>query len=389
MLTFETSSQWLEIPDTIHTESWQQSQTVVGDRWQAYLNQVCLRTILPWLQEKFDTDPEVASPTTPQFWEFVNGSAVMLGDTRLILVPSEAMDHSELRVPQEWIDIPAWIGDYYLAVEVDPDEQRLQIWGYTTHAQIKSHGNYDPSDRTYQVTDADLIADLAVFWVMQQLSTEPTRVAISDLPDISPTMATACIQQIANPNILLPRLHLPFHQWGALLQDDRYRQTLLQHRDQSPTPQPQQQSTSEQSVQLGQWLQNLVETGWQTMEAMFTPSPDLAFSMRGESSQSLVQRAKTIRLREDLAVVLAIAVNTEPDGRQRIEVQLLPTQTAATLPAHVQLLMIASTGEILQSVAAGDESRYIQLRRFRCASGTAFRLQIQVADVSVTEDFVA
>ena len=140
MLLSDTSTQWLEIPDAIHTQSWQRSQfiSIPGNRWQAYLNQVCLQTMLPWLQEKSEIEPSVDSRDSLAFWEMVNGSAIVLGTTRLIVIPTEAMDRSEFRVPQEWIDIPSWVGDYYLAVEVDPDEKWLNIWGYATHQMLKS-----------------------------------------------------------------------------------------------------------------------------------------------------------------------------------------------------------------------------------------------------------
>lgn len=388
MLTFETSSQWLEIPDTIHTESWQQSQTVSGDRWQAYLNQVCLWTMLPWLQEKFGTTPVVSSLATPQFWELVNGSAVTLGDMRLIVVPTEAMDRSELRVPQEWIDIPGWIGDYYLAVEVNMDEQGLEIWGYSTHAQIKSQGKYDVSDRAYALTGDGLIQDLAVFYVMQQLATEPTRTTIPTLPDLPATTATVLISQLATPSVIVPRLELSFQQWGALLQDDRTLQRLCQQRARQRQAQTL-PATPQSVVQLGQWLQDLFETGWQAMTAVFESTPDQAFSVRGENTQPLVQRVKPIQLGNNLIVVLAIAVETETDGRRRIGVQVFPQPTEGGLPAHLELQMTSLTGDILQSIEASDQSRYIQLRPFKCAPGVGFRLQIRVADVSVTEDFIA
>src|SRR5689334_13754739 len=151
MLVSDTSTQWLEIPDAVRTQSWQQSQSISipGNRLQAYLNQVCLQTVLPWLQEKSEVEPAIDSTDSLSFWEMVNGSAIVLGTTRLIFIPTEAMDRNEFRVPQEWIDIPSWVGDYYLAVEVDTDDHWLNIWGYTTHQMLKSEGRYDPSDRAY------------------------------------------------------------------------------------------------------------------------------------------------------------------------------------------------------------------------------------------------
>lgn len=388
MLTVETSSQWLDIPETVHTEAWAQSQTVVGDRWQVYLNQVCLQTILPWLQEKFDREPVVQTPTTPQFWELVNGSAIAVGDTRIILVPTESMDHSELRVPQEWIDIPDWMGDYYLAVEVNPDDQGLDIWGYSTHAQIKAEAEFDASDRAYALTGEGLIQDVTVFWVMQQLATEPTRSTIPALTELPATTTNSLIQQLASSDVIVPRLELPFQQWGALLQSDRALQILCQQRTRPDQPQPITESP-QPTVQLGQWLNNLVETSWQTLEMVFGATPDLAFSFRGENAQAPVQRVKLIRFSDELQVVLAIAVETEPDERRRIAIRVLPRPTETVLPAHLQLQMISPSGEVLQSVASSDQSRYIQLRPFKCLPATTFRLNLEVEDVSVTEDFVA
>ncbi|MDX2240726.1 MAG: DUF1822 family protein [Leptolyngbyaceae cyanobacterium bins.302] len=393
MLTFETSTQWLDIPEAIHQECWQQSQTltVPSHRWQAYLNQVCLNTILPWLQEKSGMEPSmVASLDTPEFWQWVNGSVVRLGETRLILVPTEAIDPTELRIPQEWVDILDWIGDYYLAVAVDTDEQVLQIWGYTTHQQLKSQGRYDASDRTYSITGEWLIRDLAVFWVMQQLPPEPTRAEIPALPELSSSSANSLMQQLKNSENPLPQLDIPFEQWGALLQHDRWLHQLRQPRQAAIGQQmPQDQPTT--IVQLSQWLQNLFEAGWLAIADGLAASPDLAFSLRGEpDSPASVQRIKHLQLGDGLPNVrVVVGVDTEADGRRRIEVRVLPDQSNAVLPANLTLRMQSTTGETVQVVTAGNQSRYIQLRRFKCAPGMTFRLQITVAGVSVTEDFVA
>ncbi len=176
MLLSDSSTQCLEITQKIQTESWQQSQSIstAGHRWQAYLNRVCVQTILPWLQEKAGIEPIITSPHDPGFWEFMNGSAIALGHTRLIVVPTEAMDRSEFRVPQEWVDIPNWVGDYYLAVEVDTDEQQICLWGYATHQQLKSHGHYDASDRTYCLDGSESFQDMTAFgWSINWLQNKP------------------------------------------------------------------------------------------------------------------------------------------------------------------------------------------------------------------------
>lgn len=389
MLIFDTSTQWLEISEAVHTESWQQCQTAPSPgRWQAYLNQVCLQTILLWLEEKFESHPVIASPAQASFWEMVNGSAITLGRTRLILIPDETMDRNEFCVPQEWIDLPGLVGDYYLAVEVNTDEQALQIWGYSTHAQLKAQGTYDPLDRTYRLEGNDLMHDWAVFWVMHQISAEPTRVAVPPLPDLSAAEAATLLEQLGHSEVILPRLVVPFQQWGGLLQSDRWFQRLCEQR-QRPLQSPTVQSQNPSVVRLSQWLQNQFEAGWQVIEEFLSPEPDLAFNLRQEDTQPAVRRLKRIPLGAELPdVVLAIALNPEPDGRIRTGIQILPEQGNAYLPANLQLIMRSNAGAVLQSVEASDQSRYIQLRPFKSSQGTGFRLQIRVADVSVTEDFV-
>src|SRR5579883_2284409 len=142
----------LEIPAAIQEESWQQSQLCSTPQgcWTAYLNQMCLKTLLPWLQEEI---PEAAiwlnGGAIASGWDVVNGSAITIATQRLVLIPDKSLEADELRVPQEWIDTPRWAGDYYLAVQVNPEGDWLRVWGYTTHEQLKTQGHYDADDRTY------------------------------------------------------------------------------------------------------------------------------------------------------------------------------------------------------------------------------------------------
>ncbi|HBB35989.1 MAG TPA: hypothetical protein DDZ80_21590 [Cyanobacteria bacterium UBA8803] len=391
MLVFDTSTPWLEIPDTVQTKSWSQSQSILipGNRWQAYLNQVCLQTVLPWLQEKSTVEPTVDSRNSLSFWEMVNGSAIILGTTRLIFIPSEAMDRSEFRVPQEWIDIPSWVGDYYLAVEVDPDDRCLNIWGYTTHQALKSEGSYDPSDRTYCLDGNDLIQDLTVFWVMQQLPGEATRAIVPPLPALSAEQAERWLQQLEDVAIALPRLEIPFAPWGALLEQDCWLQQLCQQRQSSVNvTEPTRQGTA--STNLSQWWLNVFEAGWQALEDLLGSQPDLAFNFRrADSTAEQVRRVKQIQLGAELpALLLVVMLETKADGRMRIWVQMLPQPGEAYLPANLRLELLSMTGEVLQSVEAGGTSNYIQLRRFKSPSGAQFRLQVASADAFTYEDFV-
>lgn len=377
ILAFETSTQILEIPEAIGQEAWQQSQDIcpIGHRWQAYLNHVCLQTVLLWLREKSGHEPLIQSGSSAAFWEIVNGSAVLFGDARIVLIPIETNDRTEFRVPQEWIDIPEWIGDYYLAIEVDADEQLLYVWGYATHQILKTQGQYDAIDRTYCLTSNDLVQDMTVFWVMQQLEPELTRTSVSPLPELSATQIENLSQRLGNS--VIPRLEVPFERWGALLQQDWHR--LIQQR----------QGTQAPLANLSQWLSNVVETGWQTIEALLSSDPELGFNLRSDVTEAGVRRVKRLQLGAVADVLLVVTLNVEADERRRIWVQLLPQVPDTLLPENVQLSLISATGEVLQSVQAGSASNYIQLRRFRCAIATQFQIEVMVEDVRVVEAFVS
>lgn len=256
---------YLEISPTAQNQAWQHSQSfsTATSRYQAYLNQLCLNAVLPWLREEFaqKAHPWPSIAALPSFWEVVNGTAVAIDGTRFILLPSETIDLSELRVPQEWIDIPSWVGDYYLAVQVEPDARWVRVWGYSTHQQLKTRGNYQASDRTYCLNSDHLIQDINVLWVARQLCPdETTREALTPLATLPLVQAENLLERLGNPAITEPRLAVPFELWGALLEHGGTRGRLYQQRIRLP---------EQWSIQ--QWLRTGVsdlaqQIGWRQIE---------------------------------------------------------------------------------------------------------------------------
>ncbi|MBD2101054.1 DUF1822 family protein [Leptolyngbya sp. FACHB-261] len=275
----------LELPDDLQEQAWQQSQrlSAASDRWNAYINSLCLNAFLPWLQEQV---PEATvwpgSRALASIWQFTTGTAITLSASRvlpfvqapsahpsgerLVLIPSESIDMSELRVPQEWVDIPEWAADYYLFCSVSPDDGWMQVRGYTTHHQLKTLGNYDAADRTYSLDADALIADLNVLLIARQRCPEEvTRAAIAPLPVLPLAQAENLLQRLGNPSLALPRLAVPFTLWGALIAHGGWRQRLHERR----------QGLQEQWSIL-QWLQagvsELAElSGWGRAELQANP----------------------------------------------------------------------------------------------------------------------
>lgn len=205
-------------------------------QWQSYLNQLVVNAFLPWLREELAVEfPRVDRSE----WELVNGTAITIEDATLLLIPSEAEDLSELRVPQEWIDIPEWRADYYLAAQVNVDAGYVRIWSYTTHQKLKNSGNLDRRDRTYSLSDDELITDINVLWVARELCPdEVTQAAVEPVAELTPTQAESLIERLGSQTHLLPRLAVPFVIWAGLIQNPTWCRRLAAARRNTPIKTP-------------------------------------------------------------------------------------------------------------------------------------------------------
>ncbi|MBW4617492.1 MAG: DUF1822 family protein [Desmonostoc vinosum HA7617-LM4] len=245
------------------------SYSTAGGRQRAWVNQLCVNTFLTWLKEEINPNARVYPnmATLPSFWEFVNGTAITCDNLRLVLIPTLAMDVDELRVPQEWVDILEWVADYYLGVQVNPDDGWMRIFAYTTHNQLKTTGVYDHSDRTYSLEYDNLIHDLNVLWVTRQFyPQEAKRATVTPLPFLPQTQAENLLQRLGNADIKFPRLEVPFPLWGALLTHGGWRQRLYELR----------QGFTQQASNL-QWFEDGVsnfaqQLGWEVRQFAVLPS---------------------------------------------------------------------------------------------------------------------
>ena len=218
--------------------AWQQAQQHSNpiSRYNAYLNGACLNAVLNWLSEwlageAFPQPSVWHSQDISSIWEVVNGTAIQIGDTRLVLIPSDEGDLEELCVPQEWVDIPNWSADYYLPVQVnldgDEDECWVEVCGFATHRQLKNEGTYSAGDRTYALPTKELTRSLVVMQITLGLNLQAE---VSPLPSLSELKATELLQNLGNSSVYSPRLIVPFEQWASFLANDECRQQLYNQR---------------------------------------------------------------------------------------------------------------------------------------------------------------
>jgi hypothetical protein len=382
---------WLEISPRVKAEAIQQSQgfATPSSRRNAYLNALSLSLFLSWVQQ--DVPGVQAYPQVERLsaiWDVVNGTAVAIGSLRFVLIPSEAIDDSELAVPQEWIDIPSWAADYYLAVQVQPESNYLRVWGYTTHKELKLIGDYDPVDRTYCLEADDLTRDLNAFWVTcQNCPAEQTRVAIAPLPQVSPIQGENLLQRLGNTALIFPRLAIPFELWGTLLEQEDWRQRLYRARRGETL-------SIGALVKLGEWLQGRFTFPWQTGEPLLSSSQiadawrSLPLSNSLQSCSFDVNGMKVLDL--DLQpgekqVVLLFSLKSISATEVSIGIQILPGGDRDSLPQEMQVRVLNDDDyEIGQATGANTKTIHLQLNG---QHGERFSLEVNCGDRYYRERF--
>lgn len=396
-----TDQLFLDFSVSEREEVWQKTESTsysnTSAQWNAYLNCLCLNTFLTYLESELELNskPQVWPQRSelPSFWQVVNGTAIELDKTRLVLIPSEDSEFAQLCVPREWVDIPDWAGNYYLAVELNLSGCWMRVCGYATHQQLRDEGTYDCIDESYSLETDDLIEDFSVISAVQELyraTIRATTPEVEPLPTLSASQAQVLLEKLSRATAYSPRLDVPFSQWGALIAQSQWRQTLYsqQHRKEIAAP-------SQTSINLGKWLQEVFEAGWLSLDAFLnTDSANLvpAFRQGKPTTRKVtVEGVKLIDLGMQLgnqSVALLVGLTPEIEPKVGIRVQLHPTGGKTYLPPNINLALLSKTGKILQELQSRSQDNLIQLKRFTCTRGKHFSIRIALENFSITENFV-
>ena len=384
MYTFaEPTEWWLDYTPRPFGAGGHRRYATPSSGWNAGCNELCLQAVLTWLQTEYGGRAQswLNARALPALWEIVNGFAITMGALRLVLIPSENMGTEALEVPQEWVDIPSWSADYYLAVQVNGDDNWLRVWGYATHAEVKTLANYDASDRTYNLAALHLTRDLATLAATWQwCPNAPTKAAIAPLPQLANTQAGQLVQRLGDA--AWPRLAVPFTLWAALIESAEGRQRLYAQRLRMAA-----------GTRLTDWLRGEVAAAWQDLSAVLSPRQLEATwrSARLTDVQHLsfeTSRVKALEFGDRPGVEqVALLVGVAPlnDTEVSIGIQIGPVGDHATLPNDVQLRLLNAAGsEVGQASATIMET--IQLQ-FTGERGEQFSVEVTCGDRSITESF--
>lgn len=395
---------FLEFSQQQREKIWQETQKHHYDnataRWRSYLNSLCTNTVLEYLQDYIKNETDLPSQNLKiwqendlsSIWNVVNGTGIELDKAKLVLIPHEENDFSEFKVPREWVDLPQWLGNYYLAVEINLSECWLRIWGYTTHEQLKEIGEHDFTDETYSIAVEELTEDLTAMWMGIELF--PTeKPVVEALPVLSKAEIQDLLETFNQSNPFSPRLDVPFRKWGAFIEDDTQRKQLYQQRQTESKREEITQGISKAAVNLGQWFESAFETGWQSLDTLINPDTgNLAFAFRqNDASKELnVEAAKIIDLGMQLgnkSVALLIGLTRENDNKIGVRIQLHPAAGETYLPKNMKLALRSRSGKVLQELESRHQDNLIQLKRFTCPIGKKFSIEVDLGNLSITEDF--
>ncbi len=372
---------WLDItpPDLEAAQPNAQLYSNSTGLYNATLNQLCLNKFRDWLSAiEIDAAASLNQTDWPPIWDVLTGCSLNIGKTKVILIPTDTLDRDELRVPQEWVDLPNLLGDYYVAVQIDREANTMNIWGFTSHRLLKQRGEYIAFDRSYSLPSDLLIPDMDVLWMGQGLELNEIS-AVEELPSLNLDRALELIREWSVPSAYSPRTNMNWPDWGSLINNSSLRWQLYQTRLQQAAI----AQASAPSFRLTDWLRgeisNAISSGW---------NYDYQSLMVLHQTQEKIERSKLINLQVELqqqSVVLLIGLVALPADQAQVLVQVYPTNGRSSLPPQLQLSYVDGHGAILRTVTARSSDNCIQLPPFTCEVGTEFSIQLQLYSAMVIE----
>lgn len=154
-------------------------------------------------------------------------------------------------------------------------------------------------------------------------------------------------------------------------------------------------------VNLGQWFNNIFETGWQNVESLFsTEQLTLAFGFRNlrlrnsnesepEVDNDSIAKAKVINLGvrlSDRHMILLVRLVPENNNDIGVTLQVHPQKDELTLPYTLKLRVLENADTVFLEAQAREQDNYIQLQ-FSGQPKEFFIVEIILDDVKFTEQF--
>ena len=248
----------------------------------ARINYLCLYSLVDYLAKEPDLrDKQLTvfpeEGELVELLEFFNGVKVAFNERQLVLLPMEVDELEVLEIPQEWVDITEFTAEYYIAIQVDPENDRIAFVGGSSYQTIKQRGVYDAGLRAYCLAVENLCGFNTV------LVTEPAaKPVIEPLPKLSLERSQCLLAQLSKPTLCSPRFLAPFSQYGALLADPELRKQLYRRR------------TQKLPVNVGLWLEGKVDEIARALAWELVSLPTMAMALRSGTTSELERILKSL-----------------------------------------------------------------------------------------------
>lgn len=142
-------------------------------------------------------------------------------------------------------------------------------------------------------------------------------------------------------------------------------------------------------VRLSNWLDNLVESGWEALEQFLNPR-QLEFETIRSGDVWKARLIDRTMLSEGFAVVLTLKQEKLDNNSLNIVLRLYPTPENKHLPSGIKMRMfcIDKDGDrVGTDIKASDSDEWIQLD-FTGETGDEFAVEIVKGDISVIDNFM-
>lgn len=308
-----------------------------SQQWQVYINTLAMLALETWLKEQISEDFVKRSLN-----EGMDATYLRVGEFILCLIATEHVLDEIVHIPQLTIEQSELTPEFYVVLEVMEEQEQVIIRGFLRHDELINYYNQSVSPslprEVYSVPLSAFDPEInhLVFY-MQHL--EPN--AISRPAVSPPTIVTSLSADI-----------------------------------------------NQLKVHLSQWLQGILDEGWQAIDTLIHPEVNLAWSTRQTSLGTKGGKLLNFGVQLDnQTVALLVTATPESEGKIGISIQVLPVGGAQILPAQLKLTLLSSTETILQEVQSREQDNYIQLKPFKGKPGVNFSIEISLNDVKFREVF--
>ena len=333
-----SESIWLEPEDFERAKNISQRVNPESSQWQIYLNTLALFALEKWLKESM---PEQSISTSDRYIE--NTGRLNIGEFKVCAIATDNLLDELVELPRNVVESPELITHFYAIVEVLEEQEEVIFRGCLNYNQLSDYRDRtnrsprSPQDNFYQLP-------LSLF-------------------DTEPNHLLFCCRFLEPTSISLPVT------------------------SQTTTAVPE-EYIQKSTTKLSQWLQNVFDETWQTIDSLINSEANLEYALRNVNEE--VKRAKLIDLGMQLGernVALLVKIKEEPSGKLAVLIQLHPDGKTRHLPPNLKLILLSKAGQVLQQVESRTYDNYIQLKPIKGEKGKRFQIQVSLESFSITESF--